>query len=183
MTRPTHSNPYVRIALWMLLSVSLCTALVVFVVWQVLTEGDWTPAMIERSLGVAIPEHALNVHYEGANRNGEYGITYLDLTFKASPNVMAAFTEHLCGGILYEQYDPFHSIDDRDPIHAQHIIEVFLPDPMYPYSYYSYSLGTPDTVVGNRCIGNNLFELQLYVDRSDSDFHFLHLSYGQANAV
>jgi hypothetical protein len=123
----------------MLLEVFTCAALVLFALWQLSIEGDWDPVMIQRSLGVALPADALDIHYEGANRNGAFGITYLDLTFKAPADSMAAFTEHFCGGILYQQYDPFRSIDDRDRINAQHVIEVFLQDRMHPYSYYSYS--------------------------------------------
>lgn len=131
---------------------------------------DWTLERIEKSLGVPIPQDAVDVRYEG-----EWGrLTELELTFQAPPQSMDEFMSHFCQGISHQHYDPFRAIDLAKRVDYQ--FAVYMED-RWPSNYYSYSPNASDSLFGNRCDQTDRDFVKIVVDKSNAQNYALRMFY------
>lgn len=113
----------------------------------------WTIAEINKLFPIPIPQDAIDVEYSGHRGLG----AFLNLEFKASSQSVDLFAVSICDSGLYKAYDPFNSINVAEPYTYAHRLQAGL------FSYYSYSLNTPETIWGNRCGA----QYQIRVDKSN----------------
>ncbi|MBX3084060.1 MAG: hypothetical protein KF716_20670 [Anaerolineae bacterium] len=134
------------------------------------TPEHWTLDKINDSLSIPVPTDAANLSFDGHLGRGGY----LMLEFQASPESIAAFVSQLCDGVLYDGYDPFKAIDVAEPYTFAHPMHLDI------YSYYSYSIGLPNAIKGNRCLQSRPgYQVQVRVDTSEAQVYAikLHLSF------
>ena len=96
-----------------------------------------------------LPKTATDIQYRSLTG---YGL----LSFKASPSDAIAFAQHFCYGSLLTGYDPFNSFDTFDNKSG----DGFLIQTQSRYFYYSHSIHTVNTQLGNRC--NDIKRLGLH---------------------
>lgn len=112
-------------------------------------------------LNAPIPSHATDLDYDSLS----YWGLYIHLSFKASPESVTQFAQHICGGVLHSGYNPFDAVDSSQPF--PNAIFVRARD----FVYYSHSFNTPDTIWGNRCQGENGFTHRILVNKTNPTFH------------
>jgi hypothetical protein len=115
---------------------------------------------IESWLRVPLPSDANDISFYENNGGRSWLMT---LEFNASPDSVDEFTNHLCGGVLYQGYDPFDSIDTDVPTPDSVLFH------LWDTVHYSHSLSTIDTIYGNRCSPRWGILLQIIVDKADSN--------------
>ncbi len=122
-------------------------------------DSEYRLEEIENLIGSKIPKDAGNIEYSSKRGHG----FFIRLSFKAPPGSALQFANSLCGGILYQGYDPFNAVES--PLkHGAHLIQ------STNFVYYSYSRDAPTTYWGNRCRGGGHVQL-IRVDQSDPDFY------------
>jgi hypothetical protein len=126
---------------------------------------NWTIDEINGLLGVSVPQDAINVSYTGQNGIG----AYLNLEFEAPAPSVNSFLKAICSGVVFRPYDPFSATDIGEPFTYVHPILIG------EYPYYSYSPGTPATIIGNRCGNTGGGWLQFRVDTSNAQLYDIRL--------
>ena len=96
-----------------------------------------TSDKVESWLGVPLPADAREVTFR---EEPEDYTQYRYLQFSASPDSVTQFVGHICGGEVFQGYDPFNAVDTSSP--QPNSVLVHLRDSMY----YSHSPDAPDTI-------------------------------------
>gem|GEM_PF-5268103 len=152
---------------------AVCNVSTLFVL-SLFRQRQWDLASIERTVGAAIPDDAIDIHYDGHTERG----AYLDLTFKASPDSISTFIQDVCGSILHQQFNPFNSIDVSENAPYQLAVVVYLPAlANSQLRYLSYSPNAPTTFWGNRCSIAGSTSYNLLVDKTNPNLYDLRLFY------
>ncbi len=103
---------------------------------------EWNFEDIVDYLDAPYPEGATDIEY----RSNRFDRTFfLELSFKAPPESALHFAESICGGILYQGYDPFNALATADPLPGVHLVKTGR------FTYYSYSPQASQHVFGHRC--------------------------------
>ena len=123
-----------------------------------LSPQSWSLETINERLALPIPKVVLDLSIEG--RLGRGG--FLELRFTSSSSDADHFISQFCDDTVFQGYDPFKGIDVVKPLsHA-------VPIKLDIYRYYSYSINTPATIWGNRCLSQpRRDQVQIMIDRSN----------------
>lgn len=124
---------------------------------------EWNFEDIVEYLDVPYPDGATDIQY----RSNRFDRTfYIELSFKAPPESASRFAEGICGGILYQGYDPFNALATADPLPGVHLVKGTL------FSYYSYSNLASQHLFGHRCPSPKNGRTQLILlDRTDPNVY------------
>lgn len=143
-----------------------CGLVVVGLYWQHEQYGVWDQQEIEDYLGVAIPDSAKRITFDGFLHNG----LHLWLRFEAPINDAEVFAYAVCNTELHEHYNPFEStIDIRDIPRSEldriQIIRAFSAS--YNIPYYSYSPEATEVDLGSICNTSYRGLRLVHINRSD----------------
>jgi hypothetical protein len=147
--------------------VILCVASIGFykIVFSSFSIG-WNISGIDNFLKTQIPTEAQNIQFSGRTDRGGH----LDLSFDVPPTDIDGFLTEICQGIVYRAYDPFNSVNIAEPFTYAHLMTIG------GHSYYSYSVGTQDTVFGNRCdIAGGAGEFDIKINKTNPHLYHLQL--------
>jgi hypothetical protein len=123
-------------------------------------------AEIEAYLGKHIPNDAIDIVVTGKSGYKPY----FSIRFKTLPQSMIQFTNNICDGVLHQSYNPFNAVDTvQMPPQRPYLIK------LQSFTYFSYSLSTPDTIWGNRCWPFRKGLYQVLVDKGNPDLYALEL--------
>ncbi|MCQ3933231.1 MAG: hypothetical protein DPW16_22520 [Chloroflexi bacterium] len=134
---------------------------------------EWNFEDIVEYLDVPYPEGATDIQY----RSNRFDRTfYLELSFKAPPASALRFAEGICGGILYQGYDPFNALATSDPMPGVHLVK------NGRFTYYSYSPQASQQLFGHRCpsLKNGRTQLIL-LDKTDARFYQVRYEVGTSS--
>lgn len=102
---------------------------------------DWNFEEIVDYIGADYPEGAVDIEYESSHFDRGF---FIEVRFKAPPDDAMKFAESICDGVLYQGYDPFDTIDGRQPSPNAHLI-------FGSSLYYSVSPNASPRILGYRC--------------------------------
>lgn len=122
----------------------------------------WSIAEANERLGAAIPMDAFNIQITGNKKT----TVNLGVSFDAPPESANQYAKGLCGGKLYQRYDPFNATDvDMPSRHAY-------PITLYGHTVYSFSTLATDDDWGNRCEApDGVGYVQVLNDRRDATLY------------
>ena len=128
----------------------------------------WSIAEVNQHLGAAIPMDAFNINIGGDKRLNPS----LVLNFDVPTESASQYGKQVCGGKLYQRYDPFNATDvDMPSRHAY-------PITLYGHTYYSFSTLATDDDWGNRCESlDGTGYVQIISDRSDPTLYHMKAQY------
>jgi hypothetical protein len=163
-----------RRGLLLLIAGSLGLLLSLALLWQVVkktfTSSPLTIDDIEKFLGAALPQDAVDIEYYATR---DYGML-VRLTFNASPKSVSLFTAHICNGILHQYYNPF------DAMNISNAVANAVPVSMQDFTYYSYSPEMRPTYFGNRCWDSQRGLIHILVDNTAVNLFRVTLNSNQA---
>ncbi len=131
-----------------------------------LSPQSWSLEAINERLTLPVPKEVSDLSIGG--RLGRGG--FLELSFTAPPSEADHFISQFCDDKVFQGYDPFKGIDVVEPL------SYAVPIKLDIYRYYSYSLNTPATIWGNRCLSHlTQDQVQIMIDRSNQQQYIVGL--------
>ncbi len=131
-----------------------------------LSPQSWSLKAINERLSLPVPQAASNLSIGG--RLGRGG--FLELSFTSLSSEADHFISQFCDDKVFQGYDPFKGIDVGKPL------SYAIPIKLDVYKYYSYSLNTPATTWGNRCLSEpRRDQVQIMIDRSNQQNYVVKL--------
>ena len=152
-----------KIPRWVLVVVIVVFGVILALVGMPMMQSDqWSIAEANARLGGAIPSDAFNIQITGSKKTN----TGLGVSFDAPPNSATQYAKGLCGGKLFQRYDPFTATDvDMPSRHAY-------PITLYGKMVYSFSTLATDDDWGNRCEApDHVGYVQVLNSRSDATLY------------